>query len=195
MSIIFHGPLEQTGSIRTLFIHSSWTWKFGWSRTLDTMRWKILFIPRISMGNVPSFQHYSMKLLLMFALSLKIPTLFTIFFLHKVMLFIIRTGVSFFLFTKFLPMKVRYWSPMLDTKYKMNLTMQLNNNVMHLFTNVPQCLQHSLRLPCMFQRTNHIWTLKNHVNTTTFCTLITSIIWPIGPQNRHITYAVVIIWR
>ena len=31
MSIIHHGPLKQIGNIRSLFTHSSWTRKFGWS--------------------------------------------------------------------------------------------------------------------------------------------------------------------
>ena len=53
-----------------------------------------------------SSQCYSLKLLLR-ALLMKIPALFIIILLFKPAQFIMHTGVNFFLFSKFLPMKVR----------------------------------------------------------------------------------------
>ena len=41
--------------------------------------------------------------------------------LFKSALFLIHTGVNFFLFSKFLPMKVRQWRPMLDARYGMEI--------------------------------------------------------------------------
>jgi hypothetical protein len=66
-----------------------------------------------------SSQFNYLKLLLLASLSLKILTLFTIFLLIILALFIIRTGVSYFLFSKFLPIKGRQWKPMLTAKYRM----------------------------------------------------------------------------
>jgi hypothetical protein len=54
-----------------------------------------------------SSQYYSLKILFITTLSLKIPTLFKIFLLFIPALFIIHTGVSFFLLSKFLLMKIR----------------------------------------------------------------------------------------
>ena len=34
---LYCGPLEQSQVIHLVFIHSRWTWKFGWSYTLGTM--------------------------------------------------------------------------------------------------------------------------------------------------------------
>ena len=45
--------------------------------------------------------YYSMKILFIIALSLKISTLFTILCLFIPALFIIHTGINFFLFSKF----------------------------------------------------------------------------------------------
>ena len=62
-------------------------------------------------------QHYATELLFILGIflktlfiaipSLKIPTIFTIFLQFKLTIFNICIGISFFLFSKFLPMKVR----------------------------------------------------------------------------------------
>ena len=57
----------------------------------------------------------------------EIPTLFAIFLLLIMALFIFRTSVNFFLFSKFLPMKVRQWMTMSKAKKGWNITMQVNN--------------------------------------------------------------------
>ena len=46
-------------------------------------------------------------------------SLFTMFLLFVPALFIICTGINFFLFSKFLPMKVIQWRPMSIAKYRM----------------------------------------------------------------------------
>lgn len=63
----------------------------------------------VRLGNIHR-KHYSFycsqNILFIIAISLKIPTLFTIFIPFKLALFIIFIGVNFFVFPKFLPMKV-----------------------------------------------------------------------------------------
>lgn len=79
-----------------------------------------------------SFRHYSMEAQLLLTLftnnaihsniiHLKIPTL-----IHNT--HIIHISVNVFLSSKFLPMKVRHWRPLLDTRYgNKNSTIGLNN--------------------------------------------------------------------
>ena len=101
MSILFCGPLEQIGNTCLLFIHSSCIWKLGCSYIPDTMR----------RNYYPSQDHSHETLFISWlfpwsttnrSMSLKMPTLFTIFLLFKSSLFIICTSVNFFLFSKFL---------------------------------------------------------------------------------------------
>ena len=75
---------------------------------------KTLFIPKIFVGNIVhsknicrrycSSHNYSLKSLFITSLSLKILTLFTLFLLFKLALFIICVGISILLFSKFLTM-------------------------------------------------------------------------------------------
>ena len=95
-------------NIRLLLIHSCWTWKFGWSHSPGTIHRKCC-----------SSQYCSQTLLLIIETSLKVLTLFIILLPYKLILFNIRTSINFFLFSKFFSMKVRFWRPMSDAKYKM----------------------------------------------------------------------------
>lgn len=92
------------------YIHTN-TWTYGHMGGVNTHG-------TIHRNHCPS-QHY----------SLKIKTLFTIFLLYLVAIFIILIGVSFFLFAKFLLVKVRQWRHVLYAKYRKNKTIQSNNVV------------------------------------------------------------------
>ena len=103
MSIIFCGPLQQSGNIRLLFLHSGWNWKFGWNYAPNTMC-KNYCSSYVSSLKTMFILVLSSILLSIDKLTLKILKIFTIFLNAT---FIVRTGVSFFLFFEFLPMKVR----------------------------------------------------------------------------------------
>lgn len=113
-------PTRTIKIILLLFVHSEWTWKFGWNYTphsahallfiLGISEWNIIHLENLRMKhvhpNIIPFNYYPWQ-----TPSLKIPTIFTVF--------IIRTSVRFFLFSKFLSMKTRKWKPMSKAKYGM----------------------------------------------------------------------------
>ena len=87
-----------------------------------------VILPALHVGNIVrpmstrkrhcSFHCYSLKSVLIDALSMEIPALFTLFKILKLALFIVRISINFFLFSKLFPMKVRQWVPILDVKYR-----------------------------------------------------------------------------
>ena len=102
---------------------------------LNLKFWVELYSPALCVGiniypwnihkeNCPS-QYYYLKLPLITTLSLKIPTLFTIFLLFKLTLFIIRIGVSFF------PWEWDSGCPCHILNIEWNTTMQLNNVMLY----------------------------------------------------------------
>lgn len=95
-------------------------------------QWITTHIRNICREYCPS-QYYSLQLLFIATISLKMPTLLTIIILIKLTLFIIRVGVNHVLLSKLLPTEVRQWRSMSYAKYTKNTTLQLNN-VMLLVT-------------------------------------------------------------
>ena len=66
-----------------------------------------------------SSQCYSFNILLIATMSLKIPKLFTTFLLFNLTLFFNHIGVNFFLFSKFLTMKIKPWRHMSNATCRM----------------------------------------------------------------------------
>ena len=117
MSLVFHGLLNRLG----IFVYYSYI-----HASLGNLSGVILLALCVGLIVHPknicrihcSSQYYSQNLLLIKELSLKTPTLFMIVLLFKSALFIIRNGVSFLLFSKFLSMKVKEWKPISIAKYR-----------------------------------------------------------------------------
>jgi hypothetical protein len=105
-------------NICLLFIHLGCIWKFGWGCIPGTLRMNFVHPRNIYMTHCSSQWNF-LKNIINNCIVIKISTTFTIFLQFKLTLFIICIGVKFFLFSKFLPMKVRYWRPMPDAKYTM----------------------------------------------------------------------------
>ena len=93
MSIIFCGTLEQSGNIHVPFIESCWLGNSG-GVTIPTLCARITIQPKNIHRKHCSSQYYSSKILLIAAISLKTPTLFTIFSLFKPTLFIVLHNES-----------------------------------------------------------------------------------------------------
>ena len=106
MSIVFHGPSNKLGTLVYYSYTHSELGNLG-GVILMILCPKIIVHPKNICKIHCSSLYYSIYILLIEGPSLKIPTLFTILFLFKLALFIIHTGVSFFLFSKFPSMKVR----------------------------------------------------------------------------------------
>ena len=102
MPIIVHGPPYKV----RIFVYNSCIQvelgNFGWSYIPGTMCMNYYYPINIHKKHCSS-QYYSFIILFVASLLFQIPTLFTIFLLLKPTLSVIRTGVIFFLFSKFLP--------------------------------------------------------------------------------------------
>jgi len=68
---------------------------------IGTYGQELVFIPVLFCRKHSSSQYYFLKLLLMTSISLKISTLFTIFLLFEPALFIVCTGINFFVFSSY----------------------------------------------------------------------------------------------
>ena len=112
MSSILCGPLNKVEiSICYSYIQAG-TWIFWWNYIHGTIH-----------KNLCSSRYFSL-ILFVAACSLKIlalfiPVLFTTLLLLILTLFIICIDVNFFLFSKFLSIKVRYWRRISNAKYMM----------------------------------------------------------------------------
>ena len=108
MSVIFRGSLEQIGNIDVLFMNSGWTWKFGWSHTPGTMHRNYYLSKEHS--------HETLSIPIFVGIIINSCTENTDI-VHN--MFMIQTDIGLFLFSNFLPMKIRQGIPMSYAKYKM----------------------------------------------------------------------------
>ena len=117
MPIIIPQNTEQSTNTHLLFIHSC--------RQLKNLGGVML--PALFTWNIVHPRYYSLKITIHSNTATKhIDTTHNILIIHTTT-FIVRTGISFFLFSKSLPMKVRQRTPMWHAKYRMgNSTIRVN---------------------------------------------------------------------